>query len=219
MAEDNNHLKEFVDTAAGGDGAAGPRTETPQIDPETARKIATLRAQVQETFGKVVMAMMMVPRYRHQTLADLQHLVMEPLLRDRIAIAYHASADAKDGERGPPTDIAGLAIWASVSEEVDADIRQQIREGVFPLRLKPDAWASGSINWLIDVIAPDRKLTAAVIANLKQVVKSGDLRLHPLITRLVDAETLQKMGVQKGAAQNAPGPDTPAPVMPSASVH
>jgi len=168
----------------------------PQLDPEIAKKIAALRSQVRESFGKIVMAMMMLPRYRHQTLGDLQHLVLEPLIRDRIAIAYPGNK-----EQGPLTDIAGLAIWASVSEEVDADIRQQIKAGVFPVRLKPDAWNSGSINWLIDVIAPDRKMTTAVIANFKQVVKQGDLRLHPLVTRLVDPETLKKMGAEKMGAQ------------------
>jgi hypothetical protein len=35
--------------------------------------------------GKTVMAMMMLPRYRNQTVADLQHLVLEPMIRDRIA--------------------------------------------------------------------------------------------------------------------------------------
>lgn len=163
-----------------------------QLDPEVAKKIAALRSQVRESFGKIVMAMMMLPRYRHQTLGDLQHLVLEPLIRDRIAIAYPG-----DKERGPLTDIAGLAIWASVSEEVDADIRQQIKAGVFPVRLKPDAWNSGPINWLIDVIAPNRRMTTAVIANFKQVVKEGGLRLHPIVTRLVDPETLQKMGAEK----------------------
>ena len=42
-------------------------------------------------------------------------------------------------------------------------------------------------------------MTASVIANLKQVVKEGSLRLHPLVTRLVDPETLQKMGAEKMA--------------------
>jgi len=167
-----------------------------QLDPEVAKKIAALRSQVRESFGKIVMAMMMLPRYRHQTLGDLQHLVLEPLIRDRIAIAYPG-----DKERGPLTDIAGLAIWASVSEEVDADIRQQIKAGVFPVRLKPDAWNSGPINWLIDVIAPNRRMTTAVIANFKQVVKEGGLRLHPIVTRLVDPETLQKMGAEKIGTQ------------------
>lgn len=162
---------------------------TGQIDPEVLKKIAEVRAQVRESFGKIAMAMMALPRYRHQTIADLQHMVLEPLIRDRVAIAYPGGKD-----RSELTDISGVAIWASVSEDVDAKIREQIKAGVFPVRLKADDWASGDINWLLDVIAPDQKLTASVIANFKQVVKDGDLRLHPLITRLVDKETLEKMG-------------------------
>ncbi|TFI58524.1 toxin-activating lysine-acyltransferase [Sphingomonas parva] len=167
----------------------------PQLDPEIARKIAEVRSQIRENFGKVVMAMMMQARYRSQTLDDLQHLVLEPLMRDRIAIAYPGKA-----ESSPLSDLAGLAIWASVSEEVDASIREQIKAGVFPVRLKAEDWNSGSINWLLDVIAPDQRATARVIANFKQVVKEGALRLHPMITRLVDEETLQKMGASRMSA-------------------
>jgi len=39
-----------------------------------------------------------------------------------------------------------------------------------------------------------KRWVAERIANFKQVVKDGDLRLHPLITRLVDKETLEKTG-------------------------
>lgn len=169
----------------------GAQASAAQLDPEILRKVAQLRLQVRESFGKVVMAMMMLPRYRHQTIADLQHLVLEPLIRDRIALAHSAQADPE------VSDIAGVAIWASVSEEVDAQIREQVRAGVFPVRLKPEDWTSGSINWLLDVIAPDSKSTARVIANFNQVVKEGSLRLHPIVTRLVDAETLKKMGAEK----------------------
>jgi len=42
--------------------------------------------------------MMMLPRYRHQTLGDLQHFLLEPLIRDRIAIAYPAGPLTTDGE-------------------------------------------------------------------------------------------------------------------------
>lgn len=55
----------------------------------------------------------------------------------------------------------------------------------------------GDINWLLDVIAPDQKLTTSVIASFKQVVKEGELRLHPIIARLVDKETLEKMGAKR----------------------
>jgi hemolysin-activating ACP:hemolysin acyltransferase len=189
---------------AGAPSAAAAEGQGPQqLDPEIARKIAQVRSQVRESFGKVVMAMMMLPRYRNQTLADLQHLVLEPLIRDRVAIAYPGGT-----EDDALADITGLAIWASVSEETDARIREQIRAGTFPLRLKAEDWTSGDINWLIDVIAPDAKTTARVIANFKQVVKEGNLRLHPLITRLVDEETLKRMGAERmsGSSQSATAP-------------
>lgn len=169
------------------------------IDPEIAAKIAAVRTHIRESFGKVAMAMMMLPRYRNQTLADLQHLVLEPLMRDRVAIAYPGGDKA-----GPLADMAGLAIWASVNEDADARIREQIQAGTFPVRLKSEDWNSGDINWLLDVVAPDQRTTANVIANFKQVVKEGSLRLHPIITRLVDADTLAKMGAEKIAQPAAP---------------
>jgi hemolysin-activating ACP:hemolysin acyltransferase len=192
---------------AGGTNGADPGVPEPeaaaaaapaaQLDPEILKKVAQLRLHVRESFGKVVMAMMMLPRYRHQTVADLQHLVLEPLIRDRIAVAQAAEADPE------LSDIAGVAIWASVSEEVDERIREQIRAGAFPVRLKAEDWTSGSINWLLDVIAPDARATASVIANFRQVVKEGSLRLHPIITRLVDSETLRKMGAEKVGSPDA----------------
>jgi hypothetical protein len=60
-------------------------------------------------------SLLILPRYRHQALADLTHLVLDPMMRDRIAIA-HRTLDSKPlGE----DDIAGIAIWASVSETVE----------------------------------------------------------------------------------------------------
>ncbi|MEM7210442.1 MAG: toxin-activating lysine-acyltransferase [Pseudomonadota bacterium] len=172
----------------------GSAKEMPQIDPEIVKKITALRSTIRENFGKVVMALMMVPRYRAQTLSDLGHLVLDPMLQDRVAIAYPGKADDKSGP-----DMAGFAIWASVSEEVDAKIREQVANSVFPVRLKADEWNSGSINWLIDVIAQDQKTIATVIANFRQVVKDGELRLHPMISRMVDSETLEKMGARKAS--------------------
>ncbi|MEL6125555.1 MAG: toxin-activating lysine-acyltransferase [Pseudomonadota bacterium] len=164
---------------------------SPEVSAEVLEKVARVRAQVRESFGKVVMAMMALPRYRNQSLSDLQHLVLEPLIRDRIAIAYPATK-----ERGPLTDISGLAIWASVSDEVDAKIREQIKAGTFPVKLKAEDWTSGENNWLLDVIAPDQKSTVSVLSNFKQIVQKGDLSLHPVIARLVDRETLEKMGAK-----------------------
>ena len=187
-------------------GVKKPSQKTPkveeaavnQLDPEVIKKLAAVRSQVRESFGKIVMAMMALPRYRHQTIADLQHMVLEPLIRDRIAIAY-----PKESEKAELTDISGLAIWASVSEEVDTKIREQVKAGVFPIRLASEDWASGEINWLLDVIAPGSKATASVIANFRHVVKEGDLRMHPIVGRLVDKEVLEKMGATSDAPRYA----------------
>jgi len=88
---------------------------------------------------------------------------------------------------------------------VAAKIREQIKSGTWPIRLKAEEWNSGEINWLLDVIAADQQATVSVLCNFKQVIKEGDLRLHPVIAKLVDAETLEKMGA---AQQGAETPET-----------
>lgn len=189
-------------TSKNGTNGASEAAETSkpeQLDPETLQKIATVRSQVRESFGKLAMAMMAMPRYRSQTIGDMQHIILEPLIRDRVAIAY-----PKDVEDNPLADVAGMAIWASVSEEVDGKIREQIKAGVWPVRLKAEEWNSGEINWLLDVIAGNPKATAQVLTNFRQVVKEGDLRMHPIIGRLVEKDVLEKLGATKGAAKPAP---------------
>ena len=167
------------------DGAVTP----PELDAAMLQQIADVRTKVHETFGKVALAMTALPRYKNQSISDLGHILLNPLIRDRVAIA----SQQKD-EISLEDSLTGIAIWASVSEEVDAKIREQIKAGVFPVRLKPDDWVSGDINWLLDVIAPNQKLTTSVIANFRQVIKEGDVRMHPLVARLVDPEALKKMG-------------------------
>ena len=174
-------------------------TSASDLDPAMLARIAEVRTRIQETFGKVAMAMMAVPRYRSLAIADLNHLVLEPMLRDRVAIAQPKAENAEDGS------LAGIAIWASVSEEVDAKIREQIKAGAFPVRLRSDEWTSGDINWLLDVIAPNARLATSVIANFRQVVKEGDMRIHPVVTRLVEPDALKRMGASPIKAEGGEG--------------
>ncbi len=250
--------------AKAGDGKKAGAPAAPKLTPEALKKIAQMRDRLQGLLGQVVMALSVVPRYRHQTLADLHHLVVEPLMRDRIAIAsllahdadppdepagISAGADQRSGARSgaegtegasPPgarrtatvsrpvgaalangeeqpreTDstnfrqveqVSAIAFWASVSDAVDAKIREQVKAGAFPIRLKPEEWASGDTVWLLDVIAPSQKLATAVLANFSKVLpkkdggKSGQVRIHPIVARQVDPELLKKMGaVAEGA--------------------
>ena len=181
-----------ADETAGG-------AEKPAVPEKLLKQIAQMRQQVHESFGKIAMTMMMLPRYRHQSIADMQHFLLEPLIRDRVAIAY-----PKEEDKSAVGDLAGVAIWASVSDEIDAKVREQIKANVFPIRLRQEEWTSGTNNWLLDVIAPNSKAAAQVIANFRSVVKEGDLRLHPGVAAMLDPEVLEKLGAKRGA--KAPEP-------------
>ena len=182
--DDNNQPQPTPVAGTEGQSAGG------DVDPEMVKKIGTIRTRIHATFGQVVLAMTAVPRYRHQTVADLTHLILEPLIRDRVAIA----APKPKNEGDPPGTLAGIAIWAKVSEEVNEKIQEQIKAGSFPIRLKADDWTSGDIIWLLDVIAPSQKLSTSVLANFRQVVKEGQVRIHPIVAKMVDPELLKKMG-------------------------
>lgn len=178
--------------------AAEPATAA-DAQEKTQKITEEIRQRIQAAVGQVALAMIGVPRYRHSSIADLQQLVLEPLIRDRIAIASTKGKDEADLTGGT---LAGIAIWASVSDEVDGRIREQIKAGVFPVRMKPDDWASGDKVWLFDVIAPSRQVASSVLANFKQVVKEGEVRIHPMVARMVDPELLKKMGA---VADGGPG--------------
>ncbi|MCP4181705.1 MAG: toxin-activating lysine-acyltransferase [Hyphomicrobiales bacterium] len=152
-------------------GATG--ATDPAVSPEVAEKINAMRTRFSATFSQVVISLMSTARYRHQSIADLEHLVTEPLMRNRIAIA---SAKPTDGlEQG---QMVGLAYWAKVNEEVEDKIKEQIKNAVLPIRLKPEEWESGDRLWLLDVVAPNRQAATAVLANFRQVADGGNVALH-----------------------------------------
>jgi hemolysin-activating ACP:hemolysin acyltransferase len=179
---------------ANGNVPATPKDTPQEISPEMRAKLSELRERVQISVGQAVLAMMNLPRYKGQSLADLNHLVIEPLLRDRLAIASakSKSGDAEEGEAAT----AGIAIWASVSDGVDAKIREQIKGGAFPTRMGPEDWASGEKIWLLDLIARNQKLATAVLTNFKQIAGDKPISVHPIVARSVDPEVLEAMRVK-----------------------
>ena len=173
-------------SAANGGPADAAAPKERALDPAVAAQIKAFRSKLQAGIGEVVLAIANLPRYRHQTLADITHLVIEPMVRNRVAIA-------KSATEGKLEETAGIAIWASVSEEADARIREQVQARVFPVRLKAEDWNSGDIHWLLDIIAPSQKAATAALTNFKQVVKDKPIRIHPIVTQLVDPAVLDKM--------------------------
>ena len=162
------------------------------------------QARFHELFGMVSIVAMHAPHYQQIPFGEIGRLLGEPLKRNRVALAFQANDE-------PPhrRSLAGVAIWASVSEAVDASIRAQIADGVFPVRLAPDDWASGEINWLLDVIAPSRDAGTKVLANLSQVITGPTLHIHPVVRRLVDVGALEKIGLVSSGGRQAYSLDRP----------
>ncbi|MGV2069054.1 toxin-activating lysine-acyltransferase [Agrobacterium sp. 22-226-1] len=142
------------------------------------RKLLQVKGQIFSIFGQVVFALSSVPRYRSQNLSDLSHLVIDPLSHDRIVIASKKEDDGAEQTTLAPN---AIAIWASVSADVDAKIVEQVKAGVFPVRLKPTDWNSGQIIWLLDVIAPTRELATSVLSNFHTVAKQSQIKVHPVL--------------------------------------
>lgn len=175
--------------ALNGDGGQ-PSSGEQKLDPQVLEKINAMRTRFAASFSQVVISLMSSPRYRHQSIADLEHLVTEPLMRNRIAIATAKAAKGLDQGQ-----MVGLAYWAKVSEEVENRIKEQIANSVFPIRLKPEDWESGDRLWLLDVVAPNRQAATAVLANFRQIAKDGQVALHPVVSSVVDPEILKKLVV------------------------
>ena len=198
-----------------------PQGKAPNVDhKDLAQQINRARDMVLARFAQVTMSFMGVPRYAHQSIKDLQQLAMVPLMRERIAIATVAPANddgAKPAGAGSLTNpLIGIALWANVSEEVDAKIRDQAAAEIFPVKLNAQDWTSDDIVWLLDVIAPSQKLSAQVLASFKQVLadklpdrKSKDVKLHPIIKKMIGDDVLAKMGARDvGRQSNKPAVKT-----------
>jgi cytolysin-activating lysine-acyltransferase len=163
----------------------------PEVPPELLANLQALRIKAHEVFGRIVIALMAVPRYKHLSLADLQPLVLDPLVSDRIMFAQAKAADGKPDENAP----VGIAIWASVSPEVNAKLKEQIAARVFPLRLQQKDWNSGSINWLLDVIAPNPALTEGAVGTFLMLKADEERHIHPAIIALLPPDAPKRLGL------------------------
>ena len=164
------------------------------LTPDALQKLADAKQKIQSTFGQIVLAMCVVPRYRNLLLSELQQFVLDPLSQDKIVLALPGNPQNDPKVAAAP---ATIAIWASVSADVDKRIREQTAASVFPIRMKSEDWSSGEIVWLLDVIAPSEKMATEVLNSFRQVSKTGRMNVHPIVAKLVNREALKKLaGVQ-----------------------
>jgi cytolysin-activating lysine-acyltransferase len=151
------------------------------MDPKVLFQLKQARENLHRIFGQVALALSQVPQYRNMPASEFTQAILEPLIQDRLLVAH----SAKDSDPATDGGLLGIALWASVSATVDAKIRTQIKEKVFPVRLQRDEWKSGDTVWLLDVIAPNEAAAEKVLAGLAKHTKARELNVHPKLNLLV----------------------------------
>lgn len=86
--------------------------------------------------GEVVWLMSQSALHKQFFIADLEWLVMTPVMLQQFRLFYDQ------------TKPIGVAFWATVNEEVE----QRLAAGT--TRMRPQDWKSGDRLWVVEVIAP-----------------------------------------------------------------
>ena len=136
--------------------AAAP---TQPIRPRDARQI-----RLAQSFAQVVAVLMRDPNFKKLSLADLEWLVLPPLMAGQFRLA-HLQTPQPGNENQPGMLVpVGVALWARVSPAIDKRLSENLDEAV---RLQPNEWASGDNIWLM-VAAGDPRTVPAFVQQLEK---------------------------------------------------
>lgn len=136
--------------------------------PVTPKRATPPRTQA-HVLGEIVTLLAQSPAHKHLFVADLDWFIGPPMMVGQFRVIY--------AEERP----VALALWASVSEEVDKELLAG------RMRLKPTEWKSGDRLWLMELIAPSfasdaeqaKKLLATVAREVFSSKPFKMLRLNP----------------------------------------
>ena len=176
--------------AAAGEPGAGAPPQGLQLDKTQVG--AAISKLISASIGDLVVVMSKSPIHKHYSLADIEWMVLPPVLAGQFYVAE--ATNAETGFRAP---IAAVT-WARVSIEVDTRLRATAGR---PVRLRPDEWTSGDTFWLIDLIGDPRGLNVALCCLL-----DGPLKNRPAYVVVRDAAGAAKVEtVQSLAGSTAQG--------------
>ncbi|MDA5193674.1 toxin-activating lysine-acyltransferase [Govanella unica] len=155
---------------------------------------------VSHVFGELTWLLTQSPLHRHLKLADLEWLIMPPLLHRQFYVF-------RDGDK-----TIGVALWAKLSDAAQDKLNKPLLEA--ENRLTPDDWVSGENVWLIDLVAPfatpENRHREIMVADLiSGPLKGQQFRLHKtdpqtgkreVVTVEADAGEKLKAVIEKAAA-------------------
>jgi hemolysin-activating ACP:hemolysin acyltransferase len=126
------------------------------------------------SFAQIVAVLMRDPTFKQLTLANLESLVLPPLIAGQFAIAHAQSqgggAKKADVEGSMVVPVA-VALWAKVSAGIDKVLSENPEKRP---RLQPSGWVSGSTIWLM-VLGGDRRAIPKLLDQLLKKDFSGQV--------------------------------------------
>src|SRR5262245_54466431 len=127
------------------------------------------QARFGQAFSQVIAVLMRDQNFRNMRIADLEWLVLPPIMAGQFRLA-HMPAPARPGAEPQATEKSGVlvpvavALWARVSPQIDKGLSENLDK---PVRLRTNQWASGNIVWLM-AVAGDRRAIPKFLEQLKE---------------------------------------------------
>ena len=136
---------------------------------EVARRPAN--EPVLQILRPIVAVLMLDANFRSLTLADLEWLVLPPVMVGQFGLAHApmAPSQAKSNpgaktQEGSTMVPVAVALWARVSDNIDKALSANLDK---PLRLKAGDWVSGNNLWLM-AVAGDRRAVTKFLDQLSE---------------------------------------------------
>jgi cytolysin-activating lysine-acyltransferase len=115
---------------------------------------------VSHMLGEITWLMSQSPLHKQLFIGDLEWFAMPAILCEQFRVFY--------GPQNP----AGVAFWATVSEETEKRL-----EAGAP-KLRPDEWRGGDRPWLIELVAPFGGQDAMLADLARNVFPGRNFKFH-----------------------------------------
>lgn len=145
--------------------AASPPASTEAAPKQALRPRDVRQIRLGQRFAQTVAVLIRDPEFRKLPIADLEWLVLPPLMAGRCRLAHLRTPQPGAGEEQGMLVPVAVALWARVSPAIDKALSENLDK---PVSLRPNEWASGDILWLMAAAGDPR----AVPAFLKELEKT-----------------------------------------------
>lgn len=124
----------------------------------TRKEYAEPPSQLGVSFAQIVAVLMRDAYYKNLKIADLEPLVLPPVMAGQFKLAHgtRRSDGSKEEQRSMAFPV-GVALWARVSPAVDKALSENLDRQVW---LRTPEWTSGDILWLMAVAGHARTMPA-----------------------------------------------------------